>query len=110
MDIPTEVTDVIRAAAAFEDTAQRVGTAELAEAASRLDTIHLAYLVDRLDDTRASIAEILSAMLDEGLTELNDAAPTLSEAHGDLESAGEGLYEVVNELDPESARRDLVIP
>jgi hypothetical protein len=109
MDIPNAVIDVIRTAAAFEDTVQRVGTEELAEAASRLDTVHLAYLLDRLDDTRASVAEILSAMLDKGLTALNDAAPTLSEVYGDLESAGEGLYDVVNELDPESARHNLTV-
>jgi hypothetical protein len=109
MDIPTEVTDVIRAAAAFEDTVQRVGTAELAIAASRLDTVHLAYLVDRLDDTRASIAEILSAMLDEGVPALANSASALSEVCGDLESAGDDLCEVVNELDPESARHDLTV-
>lgn len=108
---PDPVIDIVHAAAGFEDTVQRVGTAELAHAAAGLDALHLAYLLDRLDDTRASIAEILSAILDEGLTELDeDSAPMLSEVCGDLERAGDGLFVVVSDLDPGSLRRSLTLP
>jgi hypothetical protein len=108
--IPDEVRDVLRAAASFEDTVQRVGTEELAEAASRLGRVRLAYLFDRLDDTCASVAEIVSTMRDWGIFELNDSLSALDDVCADLESAGQNLSGVVRELAPELARHEITIP
>ena len=103
---PREVNEVIDAVRAFTDTVERVGAEEFGQAAAQLRKAELAWVIDRLDDVRQSVAAVLEELaepVEQYGADVNDWHNMLC----DLDSAGTGLYEAMQEIDPEYDRWDI---
>jgi hypothetical protein len=105
--VPHEVVEVIGAVRAFTDTVERVGAEEFGEAARLLRKPELAWLLDRLDDVRGSVTGLLDALAEQA----EQYGADVREFHqtlGELETAGEGIYEAMQAIDPEAKRMNII--
>lgn len=105
--LPREVAEVIDAVRTFTDTVARVGAEEFAETAGLLRKAELAWVLDRLDDVRQDVAGVLEELTDP-MQRHGANISGWNETLGDLESAGDGLYQAIQGLDPEGERHGLV--
>jgi hypothetical protein len=91
------VAAVVNAMAAFTNTATDELIEQLAAQTSDLRRGELAELIEVINDTRATLAEVLN-----NLTGVQDWTPygetTLDEAHGLMATAGQALYALKSDL------------
>uniref|UniRef100_UPI003F491DC5 hypothetical protein n=1 Tax=Amycolatopsis sp. CA-151526 TaxID=3239921 RepID=UPI003F491DC5 len=102
-NVPAEVTVVIDAAAGFTGAVERAGFEEFASAAASLAPAQLAWTLDRLDDVRQSLLTALEC-LGPAVAQRGADAGTWDTALGDLSGAGDGLFAVLQAIDPGAAR------
>jgi hypothetical protein len=103
-----KVRQMISAVRTFTDDVERIGAEEFAAEAAKLADAELAWVIDRLDDVRQAVGEVLEKLSEEVVQNDPSKAGTWNETLSDLENAGEGLYAVMNEIDPDSDRHWII--
>ena len=103
------VYEVVDATRAFTEAMEKADAAGLSEVTSQVRKHELAWMVDRLDDVRATLADLLESIA-ESVEEYGANGENWNEVLAALESAGEGLYGTVRELDPDGKRANIASP
>lgn len=106
-DTTPAVVEIINQGRAYVDTVERLVEDGWTEQIGELRKHELAWVIDRLDDVRGAVGSLL-----EGLTEALEAYGADTVEYEDtlshFTSLSEGLYLVMDEIDPQGKRGNII--